>query len=235
MSHSRHELTPGVWLDSRRALYLEAERVLCIADPHIGYVWAHRQAGQMMPVVSHDDCAARLQEICADYSPSRTVVLGDVVHRALPKSEVQRELAYFIGVAAACAPLTLILGNHDRGIAALLDGSVDCQRSLKIGEYALLHGDAPLENTESRGAIIGHEHPAISLGDGVRHAKFPCFVAGPELVILPAFSQWAAGADITSGDFMSEWVRQTEVTDAVVIMGKRLLRLKLEMMRLRRA
>ncbi|MCC6233574.1 MAG: hypothetical protein IT580_13070, partial [Verrucomicrobiales bacterium] len=41
----RMEVTPGVWLDARRAVWLEGHRALLVADVHLGYVWAERQRG----------------------------------------------------------------------------------------------------------------------------------------------------------------------------------------------
>ena len=44
--------------------------------------------------------------------------------------------------------------------------------------------------------ILGHEHPAITVSGGVAsHVKCPCFVAGTGVLVLPAFSRWAAGSE----------------------------------------
>lgn len=222
MDRSRLEVTPGVWLDHRRALFLEEHGTLCIADPHIGYAWAHRYAGQLLPVVKKDDTADRLEELCACYKPSRSVILGDIVHRAVPRSQVKSELCAFLQRASSCTCLELLLGNHDRGLERVLPPHVRTQTALDVGEYTLVHGDAT-ETSSAKKMIMGHEHPAISLGDGVKGAKFPCFVHGPVITILPAFSSWAAGADIRRGSYMSTLAQCAELTQAIAIMGDRLL------------
>lgn len=222
MDRSRLEVARGVWLDYRRALFLERENTLCVADPHIGYTWAHRHAGQLLPVGKKDDTADRLEELCACYKPARSVILGDIVHRALPRSQLEQELRSFLERAASCTCLELLLGNHDRGLERVLPPHVKTQTALELGEYTLVHGDATEMSTTNK-MIMGHEHPAISLGDGVKGAKFPCFVHGPALTILPAFSSWAAGTDIRRASFMSALARDAELTHAVAIMGNRLL------------
>jgi hypothetical protein len=72
--------------------------------------------------------------------------------------------------------------------------------------------------------IIGHEHPAIGLSDGVAsHVKCPCFVVGDHFLVLPAFSRWAAGGDIRSHRFMSPYARLRPAERAVAIVAGKLL------------
>jgi metallophosphoesterase superfamily enzyme len=52
--------------------------------------------------------------------------------------------------------------------------------------------DVPADAVE----IIGHFHPAITLGDGAGlYLKVAALIQGPRRWILPAFSPWAAGVD----------------------------------------
>ena len=72
-------LAEGVLLDARRAVILPEERILAVADLHLGYVWAQRQRGQLLPL-GEEDTLTRLHALCADWSPERLLVLGDFVH-----------------------------------------------------------------------------------------------------------------------------------------------------------
>src|SRR5258705_13749382 len=84
MDHSRYEVAPGIWLDARRALWLTEPRALAVADLHIGYPWAHRHTGQLMPITAPDDTTERLTQLREEYQPSQIVLVGDIVHRAVP-------------------------------------------------------------------------------------------------------------------------------------------------------
>jgi metallophosphoesterase superfamily enzyme len=76
--------------------------------------------------------------------------------------------------------------------------------------------------------VMGHEHPAISIGDGVTTSqKCPCFLVSDTVIVLPAFSRWAAGTDIHAHPFMSETARAAKFTRAIAICGKRLLPISL--------
>ncbi len=77
----------------------------------------------------------------------------------------------------------------------------------------------------SQGRIfMGHEHPAVTVGDGFATSiKCPCFLVSNEVVVLPAFSHWAAGSDIARGSFMSPLARNARMTQAFAVMGENLL------------
>src|SRR5688500_1877535 len=90
MDKSRLEIFPHVWLDHRRSIFLETEGVLAVSDLHLGYAWAHRFSGQMMPL-QPDGVRERLAELCSFYKPKTIAILGDIVHRAVPVNEIQDE------------------------------------------------------------------------------------------------------------------------------------------------
>ena len=231
MDASRLEIEPGVWLDSRRAAYLEQEKVLCVADLHLGYAWAHRFSGQMLPLSGEESLVQRLSDLCAFYKPDRLAVLGDIVHRAVPVREVASDFSTLVSRVRDHCRLELILGNHDRHLEELVAGlglDIEFHSCRRTGRFILVHGNDDCERTAGSTVIMGHEHPAISLGDNVRSARFPCFVAGPGLVILPAFSHWASGSDIRARSWMSPIARQARTAAAVAILGERLLRVAWE-------
>jgi len=236
VDRARLEVFPGVWLDHRRAAYLADESILAVADLHLGYAWAHRYRGQMLPVEPQDAVPERIEELRAEYAPRMIVVLGDIVHQAVPAVGVAEELARLADMLSPKCDLRLILGNHDRGLPGLLGKEVgkvakpELQRSMRMGRYAFAHGDGEAGSVELSGAdllLMGHEHPAIGLGDGIAEAKCPCFLVSDRLLVLPAFSHWAAGSDIRVHGLMSAAARAESFTKAVVICGRKLLALPL--------
>ncbi len=237
MDRSRLELEPGLWLDAARAVWLEEARVLAVADLHLGYAWAHRASGQLMPLSAEEDTTERLIKLIERYRPEEVVILGDIVHRAVDAPALHTELRWLALNVGERARLRLIGGNHDRQLAATLATAgiaLEIAETIAIGPHLLLHGDerdetaaqTQLTTAAARQGrvILGHEHPAFVLSDGVAsRAKCPCFLAGPGLLVLPAFSAWAAGTETRDGRFLSLYPRLASPTHAVAILAGKLL------------
>lgn len=236
-SRTRLEISPGVWLDARRAVWLEKERALVIADLHLGYAWAHRASGNLLPLAA-DDTAARLRALVEDFAPCEVVLLGDIVHRAVKIEPLRAELRGLCESVAGASAVHFIAGNHDRNLAPLLREcgvATELSTELQLGPHRLLHGDAAgedatlqLEAARARGGriFIGHEHPAVRVGN-VTTVKCPCFAIAPELVILPAFSRWSAGGVIGAHEWMSPLARAAKCERAVAIVAEKLMPLRL--------
>jgi putative SbcD/Mre11-related phosphoesterase len=237
MDRTRLELEPGVWLDADRAVWLEEWRTLAVADLHLGYAWAHRAEGQLLPVDTREDSTERLLKLLERYPAQEVVLLGDIVHRAVDVPALHTELRWLALTVGERARLRLIGGNHDRALAATLATAgivLEVDASATVGPHLLLHGDERdeaaaerrlLERAAAGGRVIlGHEHPAIGISDGVAsHVKCPCFVAGTNFLVLPAFSRWAAGGDIRSYRFMSPYARLRPAKCAIAIVAGKLL------------
>jgi putative SbcD/Mre11-related phosphoesterase len=236
MDRSRYEVEKDMWLDARHALWLADVQALVVADLHLGYAWAHRAGGQLLPLSAPEDSLDRLRELQAEYEPSDLILLGDIVHRSLRLEVLKSELDRLVSELALRSALTLVTGNHDRNLDKLIERLPSNARlvpELVLGRYRFVHGHeegsgevevfAGASRKPSR-VVMGHEHPCISVGDGVAtSARCPCFVIGPGLLILPAFSRWAAGAVIGRSPWMSSQARETQFKTAVAIMGRHLL------------
>jgi putative SbcD/Mre11-related phosphoesterase len=218
---------PGLIADARRALWLAEERALVVADLHLGYAWAHRYSGNLLPVTAGEDAVDRLIGLQEEYQPREVIILGDLVHRAVAVPAIHEALRMLIDRVSSRCVLTVVLGNHDRHLARLLSGmgrSALLVDQLKLGPHLLLHGDRAASESVTGWTLIGHEHPVIGLGDGVTAAvKCPCFLVSEKLIVLPAFSRWAAGSPVTRGTFLSPLARQVAFTHALAVVGERLL------------
>ena len=225
MDKSRLEILPGVWLDHRRAVFLEREGVLAVADLHLGYAWAQRYNGQMLPVYAKDDLRSRLSDLCSFYKPRQLAILGDIVHQAVPVAEISDELAALFSALGATCGLKLILGNHDKNLRKIVRAPAELEflEQFETERFILAHGNDLTEASPGKCLIMGHEHPAISLGDGIASAKFPCFVVSERVLLVPAFSLWAAGSNIRAYEFLSPHARAARFTKAVAICGSKLL------------
>jgi metallophosphoesterase superfamily enzyme len=177
------EVRPGWWLSAGRALYLEAERTLVIADIHWGYALSHRRAGNLLPLWGDPETAQRLHRLLERYQPARQIWLGDSLHTPGAREEAERFLGEWPGVEAI-----VIRGNHDRSWPR---ADRDIHR---LGPLVFHHGDRVHELGVDEIEIVGHLHPAVSWNDGAGlRLKFPALVHGPRRVVLPSFSDWAAG------------------------------------------
>lgn len=178
----RAEVQPGRWLDARCALWLEAERLLVIADLHWGYAASHRARGHLLPDWGDDAIEQRLRALMADYQPAEMLWLGDIVHAAEGAARAERFLR------DAPVRVTLLAGNHDRRWRGVVE------RTRQSASYVFHHGDEAIAIPSGCVEIVGHHHPALGWSDGAGgRIKLPALIAGPRRLILPAFSPWAAG------------------------------------------
>lgn len=209
----RVEVQPGLWFDARRAVWLAAERILAIADPHWGYAASHRARGNLLPCWGDDDIESTLRQLVAEYAPAEMVWLGDIVHAAEGAARVERFLA------APPVPTTVLAGNHDRRWRGA------SERVLVRGAFVFHHGDQPIPLPPGAREMVGHHHPALAWGDGAgARVKLPALVVSPTRVVLPAFSPWAAGTPWRAQPGEVLWAasatrifpfRQPAATDAV--------------------
>ncbi len=225
---NRYEVTPGITVDSHRAVWIKETGTLAIADLHLGYAWAHRHAGNLVPLVEYDNLPGRIASLLEDYPEVQQMVfLGDIVHRAVPVEAVRLEFMQIIEYVTARAPLRMILGNHDRRLPQLFDQwsiPIPFAMHYTAGRTTFVHGDIHPVGC-SPFVVMGHEHPVIALGDGIAtRAYCPCFLSGPSLLVLPAFTRWSSErGDFRSGRFLSPLASQAKFERVVAILGNRLL------------
>ncbi len=190
------ELANGRFGHASGALWLPAERTLFVADAHLGYGWAQRRRGELGPLAD-EKIRVQLLSTLDELAPQTLVFLGDLVHAPRPAAEEQRLIADILRAASTKARVIIVRGNHDRGF----------ERDFSALEYSLVsewrapgllavHGDR-LPPVADEHLVLGHFHPALSPRDaaGARQ-RIPAFVWTAGTTILPAFSPFAAGADL---------------------------------------
>jgi metallophosphoesterase superfamily enzyme len=228
----RRLLAPGIVADARRAVWLEPQRTLLLADLHLGFVWVERQHGALLPLVD-DDAPERISDLLSDYQPERCVFLGDTLHATAHLNVLEEEFGRLIEHMDGFCEFSFVLGNHDSRLPDMLirlGQPVPCVRIGRAGPHTLIHGDT-LQATDLMGhrdpqgwVFYGHEHPAVSLGDGVTtRVKAPSFLIGPQCLVLPAFSRWSAGMAFGRQALLSRLHPPESFRQALVILGDRLL------------
>lgn len=230
------EIAPGVMLDARRAVWIEPSRTLVVADLHLGYAWAHRRRGQLLPVISGEDTLERLAAMDAAYQPNQIVLLGDIVHEAIASPELLDALRTLVEKFGE--RLRPIAGNHDQKLDRVLRAAkvhLPLLSAYEMSGHRFEHGDLSDEEiararlAECRGRLfVGHEHPAIFLSDQIAsRLRAPCFLVGERLIVVPAFSPWAAGSDVRRGEFLSAYLRVERPMRAIAIVAEKLLPVRL--------
>lgn len=235
MSAGQLQLFDDLVLDARRVAWLPREATLVVPDVHLGFAWTQRFRGSLLPVETPDDTLDRLAALQADYHPRRILFLGDLVHAALDVPMIRAELDELVARLGRATELVLTLGNHDRRLPNLLAEwklPVRVEPALTLGRFRLLHGDLAaaeeLLASPDRLTLIGHEHPSLTLGDGVAtSARCPAFLLADDTVVLPAFSNWASGCNVARGEFLGPVAGAAKFHTAVACVGSRLLRLPL--------
>jgi putative SbcD/Mre11-related phosphoesterase len=157
------------------------------ADLHLGYQEARRLCGDAVP---HTDMETNLAPlfIALDRGKVKNLIIaGDLFEKAFdPKlwQELKSRLAN-----AHVQFLGLIPGNHDRGLEkASLDLPLLPNGHVLEG-WSIHHGDGPLPQSP---VVLGHLHPAVPY----RGRQVPCYLLGERRLVLPAYSQDAAGFNV---------------------------------------
>ena len=172
------------------ALWLETKTLL-VADLHLGKAQTFQTFGLPVPSGAEIRDLERLADVVKKTAAKRVIILGDLLH-----SRVGLRDALVATIASSLqslgAEVSLVSGNHDAAlerVARLAD--LPIHDSLEELGVRLIH--KPLE----RGPFIaGHVHPSATLrleGDMI---KLPCFVLEGGGLTLPAFSSFAAGANV---------------------------------------
>jgi putative SbcD/Mre11-related phosphoesterase len=174
------------------------EKTAVIADVHLGYEWARGSAGDCIPPHSLAETVAKLAAMRKRSRFRRLVIAGDVVESPRPCARTAADLGRLcLWLRDRGVELVLIPGNHDRSLPAMAarDGfpaaGVMVEPSLVVDGWTIEHGHRPA--TADR-LISGHHHLVLRAAGQAA----PCFLAGPERIILPAFSPNAAGLDVLS-------------------------------------
>jgi DNA ligase-associated metallophosphoesterase len=188
-----------------KAVYWGRERVLLVADLHLGKTAAYRSAGLAIPGGGEDVDLARLGRLVETTGAKEVIVLGDLLHaRSGRTKEVGRAFMAW-REARMDLRMALVMGNHDLSAGAPpSEWRIEIwPESLVRGVFSFVHEAVPCA---AGYAVGGHVHPAIAFSDGRRgNFRLPCFHFGEACAILPAFGSFtgthALGSDTTGKIF----------------------------------
>lgn len=195
--HDEWLLTPD------RVAVHEPSATAVVADLHLGYLEARRQAGDATPLVPLATLLGPLGRALKRTKAARLVIAGDLFEKRF-LADLWAEFTDWLkrrGVAL----VGVVLGNHDRRWPQA-EASV-CRDALPLGDWQIVHGHLPVEGER---VVCGHFHPAMRHGGRLA----PCYLIKENRLVLPAYSQDAAGGDVWSLPGWDGW-------RCLVIQGRR--------------
>lgn len=185
----------------------QALRIAVIADVHLGYEWARGSAGDCVPRHSLAETLEKLGTMFGRAVVERLIVAGDLVESPRPCARTRDDLTRLVRwLRDREVQLVLLRGNHDRGLVAPAGSpqigspasGVRVENRLNVAGWTIVHGHAAVS---AKRLISGHHHPVLNFAGRAS----PCFLAGPDRIILPAFSNNAAGLDVASARLPAAW------------------------------
>ncbi|MEX2514455.1 MAG: ligase-associated DNA damage response endonuclease PdeM [Cyclobacteriaceae bacterium] len=172
-----------------KAIWIEDEKTLLLADTHFGKAGHFRKAGIPVPEKIHFNDYERMDELIQLLNPLMVVFLGDLFH-----SEYNADWVTLNAYLNKHHKIDfhLVKGNHD----ILTDDHYLSARLILHHQrfnwlnYIFTHEPMAL-SVPGKLNICGHFHPGINLkGKGKQGLKLPCYFYQENCLILPAFGSF---------------------------------------------
>lgn len=199
-----------------------------MSDLHIGQDESLNANGFLIPRFQYNDLYKETQQIIKETKPKTIVLNGDIKHdfSSILREEWKRVTEY-ITFLKRKSEVIIIKGNHDSIIKPLAEKlGIETKDYLLLDDFFICHGDKIIENEDykkSKTIIIGHEHPAISLKEGVRVEKYKCYLIGKHenknLIVMPAMNPSSEGSDVLTQKILSPYLKKKNIKDfqAIII------------------
>tara|TARA_Y100000310_G_scaffold151164_1_gene150695 strand:+ start:3407 stop:4177 length:771 start_codon:yes stop_codon:yes gene_type:complete len=201
------------FLDNAFLINDQQEKILVIADLHIGYEESFVEKG-IFPRFQTHEIITNLNKIFDNLNKNQNIkkldkiiILGDLKHEHGKISDAEwRETLHVLDfLTGKTKEIILIKGNHDNIL-----GPIAGKRNVKLKPYyqykdiLFMHGHkeykTALKNKNIKIIILGHLHPAITLSDEYKKEKYKCFLFGKykrkQTYILPNFNPISRGYDL---------------------------------------
>ena len=207
------------------ALYLVKEKTLVLSDIHIGYEESLNKQGVMLPRRHLKDLLVRLDRVFDNLEVSRIVINGDLKHEfgTISNTEWKETLQLLDYLLEKCEDVVLIRGNHDTILGPIADKrEVKVRNFLLLGDVLICHGDKVIDK-DCKVIIIGHEHCAVGLRDGVKREVYKCFLKGgydgKVLIVMPSWN-FVLGSDVLQERLLSPYLGDVSEFEVYVVSDK---------------
>jgi uncharacterized protein len=197
----------------QKALLFPVEKVLVIADLHIGHEEAMNAAGIFMPRIQFRQMVEDLESIFKRMGKLNEIIInGDLKHEfgRISGQEWRETLDIIEMLEKNSGKVILIKGNHDTILEPIVRRKKieirDCYiKDIQGTRVCFLHGDKLFSEAMDKKVgmiVMGHRHPAVILSDKYKKERYKCFLVGKwkekEVIILPSFFPLVEGTDIVT-------------------------------------
>mgnify|MGYP001598550474 CR=1 FL=1 len=199
-------IIPGNIRLINKAVFIGDEKILVIGDLHLGYEDQLTAAGIYLPRIQLEQTLEDLEIIFKETGKVKEVVLlgdvkdafGSVLRQEWKDAEVVIKL-----IKKYSEKIVVTRGNHDVLLKKMTKklGVEMVDFYFKSGHF-FMHGDIyanEVEAQEVKNIFLGHQHPAISMSEGVRVESYKCYLVGKwrgkRVYILPSFFPLVEGYD----------------------------------------
>jgi uncharacterized protein len=209
-------------------LCLLVDDTLIIGDVHIGYEEELNKKGILIPRISFNEVIQRLSRIFKKVFVNKIILLGDLKHEfgTISETEWRNTLRLVDFLSKHCNDLILLKGNHDTILEPILS-----KRDLIVKDYVVLdgilfcHGDRLVSELgvkeKFNTIIIGHEHPAVTIGTVTRKERYKCFLVGKfekkNLVVVPSFNLLTEGTNVLRDRLLSPFLKDISKFNVYIV------------------
>lgn len=200
-------------------LFLKREKALILADLHLGFEQNLHKQGVLVPWYQYKEIKEKLHPILEKIQPEKIIINGDLKHEfgKIPNQEWEEVLGLISFLKQHCSDIILIKGNHDNVLGPLASKkALEPKDHVLLGKTYICHGHKIPENLDYQSCdtlIIAHEHPAVSISDGISSEKFKCFLKGTfqkkTLIVQPSHCLVTDGTDILKEKTLSPFLNQS--------------------------
>jgi putative SbcD/Mre11-related phosphoesterase len=219
MNKDKKEILKGA-RPVRLGLFFEKEKILAIADLHLGYEEMLNAQGVFLPRTNFEKIKKALEGMLKELPKlDIIVILGDLKHEFgfISQQEWTEVLQMLQFLQKHTKKIVLIKGNHDKILGPLVKWeSLEIQEEFYITNAGVLflQGDKIPSNENFKKAktiVIGHEHPAVSLREGIKSEMFKCFLKGKfkgkNLIVLPSLDMVSVGTNVLIQKLLSPFLQ----------------------------
>ena len=175
-----------IQLLAEKAIFISEQKILVIADMHLGKLTHFRKKGIFVPSPPVNSDLETLISLIGKFNPIEVVFLGDLFH-----SENNSDYHSFLSTIQLFPEIqfTLTKGNHDIiPDEVFINDNIDVVEEKKLRNEVILIHQPPKQMSESSFYIIGHIHPGVRIqGRGRQNFRLPCFHQTRKVLTLPAF------------------------------------------------
>ncbi len=197
-----------LWLHAKRGVFWPDQRTLFVADTHFGKEATFRRQGLAVPRGSTQATLTTIVEMIAECHASHLILLGDMFHARSSLSQDIREALNSFFSSHPHLKTSLVLGNHDRGIHALIqDWPINIVDSGSILDSICISHLPQAPGPPAKLLLCGHLHPAYrfqSKMDSI--GKLPCFWLSNRQLVLPAIGEFTGTQVVHPSKTDQTWV-----------------------------